>query len=77
MEIYDVVKKLLGKVKPVAETNTDGARFENLKATTELVGKLLANISNVAYSYKNRQEYSVKRAASFASAFLDELGIAE
>ena len=77
MELYDVVKKLLGEIDPVAETNTDNARFENLKATTELVNKLLADIDHVAYSYKNRHEFSVKRASKFAGEFLTEFGITE
>lgn len=64
MELYDVVKKLLGEIEPVAETNTDNARFENLKATTELVDKLLTGIGGVAYGFKNRHEYSVKRASN-------------
>ncbi len=32
MNNFDVVKKLIGEVRPVGETNTDNARFENLKA---------------------------------------------
>ena len=41
MEVYDVVKKLIGPIEPVGESHTDEKRFENLKALTELVDSLL------------------------------------
>ncbi len=73
MELYDVVKKLLGDIEPVAETNEDNRRFKNLKATTELVDRLFTDIDAVATSYKGRHEFSVKRASGFAREFMDDL----
>lgn len=77
MELYDVVKKLLGEIDPVAETTEDNARFENLKATVKLTNELLADIDHVDNSFQNRHEASVKKAQKFASDFLDEIGIKE
>ena len=57
MEIYDVVKKLVGKIDPIGETNTDNQRFENLKVMTELVDNLLTDIACVRME-KGRHEYS-------------------
>ena len=39
----DVVKKLIGKINPIGETNTDNERFENLKAMCELVNNLITS----------------------------------
>ena len=77
IEIYDVVKKLIGKIRPVGETNTDNKRLENLKEMTELVDKLLIDIDKVACQYKDSHEYSVKQASEFAVKFLDKIGIKE
>ena len=70
MDFHEIVKNLIGKIDPVGETNTDNARFENLKTMTDLVEVLLADLNWVA-QYNNRQEYSVNRAGQFALSFLD------
>jgi len=74
MEIHDVVKKLIGPIKPVGETNEDNRRFENLKDMAILVEKLVSDIDAVA-SQKDRIEYSIHRAGQFADNCLSELGI--
>ena len=72
MEIYDVVKKLAGNVSPVGETNEDNRRFENLKQTTELIDRLVFDIVDASKN-KDRQEYSMKKAGTYAYKFLEEL----
>lgn len=76
MELYDVVKKLVGEINPVGETDEDSRRFENLKTLTELVDGLLIDIDYVARK-RHRHEYSIKLAGDFASKFLDNHGIKE
>ena len=74
----DVVKKLIGKINPVGETNTDNERFENLKAMCKLVNNLIIDIDDMAYQNKDAKEFSVKMASEYASKFLTKtLGIAE
>ena len=74
----DVVKKLIGKINPIGETNTDIERFENLKAMCELVNNLIIDIDDMAYQNKDAREFSVKRASEYASNFLTKtVGIAE
>jgi hypothetical protein len=76
MTNYDVVKKLVGAINPVGETNTDNERFENLKEMTHLVEMLIIDIDRVATNNQNRHEFSLKRAGDFASKFMtDDLGI--
>ena len=77
MDIHEIVKKLVGEINPIGESNTDDTRFENLKIMTELVDKLLTDIDRVAYRYKNNHQFSMKRAADFARKFQDNMGIEE
>jgi len=76
MTMYDVVKKLIGEVMPVGETQEDDKRFANLKVLIELVNGLIGDIDDVA-SEKSRYEYSRKRAGEFADKALTNLGIQE
>jgi len=75
MEIEDVVRKLVGPIEPIGETNTDNERFENLKVMTDVVDSLLSDIDRVAMNNKDRVEYSRKRAGQYASDFFDRIGI--
>lgn len=76
MEIKEIVLKLVGKVNPVGETNTDNERFENLKVLCELVDELVGVIDEVNCKNKDSHEFSRKRAADYASNFLtNNLGI--
>lgn len=78
MDIYEIVTKLVGRINPVGETNTDNERFENLKVMCELVEKLIVDIDTVGYSNKNAYEFSKKRAAEYSEKFIIErLGISE
>lgn len=72
MDIHGVVKKLVGSIRPIGETNADNIRFENLKVMTELVDSLLFDISYVAKE-KDQPEFSVQRAGKYADKFFKEL----
>ena len=77
IDVYKVVKKLIGEIDPIGETQTDDKRFENLKAMTKLVDRLIFDIDAIAYRYKNNHQFSMKRASEFASKFITDLGIVE
>ena len=78
MDIYEVVTKLVGKINPVGETDTDNERFENLKVMCLLVEKLVVDIDTIGYSNKNAYEFSKKRAAEYSEKFIRErLGISD
>ena len=74
MELIDVVRRLVGPIDPVGDQGIDNKRFENLKAMTKLVDRLVGDIDCVAEN-KLRYEFSMKRAGEFADKFLDDLGI--
>jgi len=74
MELIDVVRKLIGPVNPIGETNADDIRFANLKVMGTLVDRLVFGIAEVA-SNKDRAEFSMKRAGEYANKLMDDLGI--
>lgn len=76
MDVHEVVKKLIGPIQPVGSSNVDDKRFENLKAMTELVDKLLKDIDAVIY-HKYCVAYTMKRAGKHADEFFTKLGIEE
>ncbi len=81
MDIYEVVTKLVGPIEPAGDSSIDGDRLKNLKVTTDLVDRLLTDISNVAELGNTHlcypKEHSVRVAAKHANEFFDKIGIEE
>jgi hypothetical protein len=77
MTNYDVVKKLIGPINPVGETNEDNRRLENLKAMCELMDAIFLDIDYVSYNYRDRHEFSIKRANEYAKKHIDSMGIVD
>ena len=73
IDIYAVVEKLIGAIEPIGDSGIDKVRFENLKATTELIEALLTDISDVANRYENNHQDSMQKACKFAKKFLAEV----
>ena len=72
-EVLPIIENLIGQIKPVGETNTDNDRFENLKEMCDLVNSLIGKIDAVGYDFKDYQEFSIKRAAHYASDYLTNI----
>jgi hypothetical protein len=72
LDFYEIVKKLIGPIIPVGDSNIDEQRFENLKNTTELLDKLFFDINQVA-QYSNSQESSCSRSGKYAKEYLKNL----
>lgn len=77
MTNYDVVKKLIGEIRPVGDASRDPKILENLKAMCELHAEIHAAIDSVAYDFKNDKQGSVKTVCDFANKYIDSLGIAD
>lgn len=73
MEIIDVVKKLIGEIKPVGESNIDTERFRNLKVMCDLTEQLIHEIDQVGCDFKESRQYSMKRSSDYAQTFLTEI----
>ena len=77
MDHHEIVKKLIGPIYPVGETNEDNRRFENLKKFINLTDNLLTDIDDLAYINRDAHEFSKKRAAEEAKKYLDRIGLQE
>lgn len=72
MTHHEIVKKLIGEIKPVGETNEDNRRYENLQSMFSLIQLLLLDVNDVIYSNKSRYEYSIKKAVDACDHFMKE-----
>lgn len=78
MTITEIVKKLVGEIEPIGETNIDNKRYDNLMLMCAIVDDLVCAIENVADKNKDRAEFSMKRAGHYAYNFINKtLGIKE
>lgn len=68
--IFEVVSKLVGKVRPIGESNEDEERYHNLKVMCELAEYLLDEIEYISRSYSDRSEFSAYKAGQHAKVFL-------
>jgi hypothetical protein len=65
----EIVKKLIGQIKPVGETNEDAKRLDNLNDQIQLTEELINEIFDVAH-FANRHEFSVKTCGLQAKHYL-------
>jgi len=72
MTVYEIVKKLVGEIRPVGETNEDNRRYANLDEMITLVDKLLYDLGLVAV-HKDSHMFSVKDAGQRAAKFLKDI----
>lgn len=77
MTNYDVVKKLIGDIRPKGDASRDGEILENLKAMCELHAEIHAAIDAVAYDFRNYKQGSVVKCCEHANKYIDSLGIVE
>lgn len=69
-----IIKRLIGSIHPVGETNTDNANFESLKQQCELIQSLLHDVKALI-PLKEHSAYSIKRAGEYAEKFINEFDI--
>ncbi len=70
MTNHDVVKKLIGKISPTGESNTDSERLHNLKEMCYLTEMLLMDISDVMHRTRSDPHHSIKKIHDHAKVFL-------
>ena len=73
LDITEFVKKIIGPIDPVGESNTDEKRYKNLNTLISLVWDLLYSINYVACNNKNRVESSMKQVGQKAESFLKNI----
>ncbi len=72
MDMYEIVKKLIGNIKPRGETYADDERLTNLNEHSLLTCALVEDLFEVAM-YKDRTEYSMRKLGQRAYDELLEL----
>lgn len=72
MNNCDVIRKLIGPISPIGESNTDRDRLENLKETIDVVNCLLEDIYTVSKEI-TRYEHSMKLAGKTAKEYLSSI----
>lgn len=70
-DIYAIVNKLAGNIRPTGDSSRDDERLINLKQVCRLVDELLVDIIDVSKNSEAR-EHSVKLAGVTAESFLLE-----
>ena len=74
---YEIVKKLIGDIRPKGDASRDYEILENLKAMCELHAEIHAAIDAVAYDFKDDKQGTVKACCDHANKYIDSLGIVE
>lgn len=75
MTNYDIVKKLIGEVRPKGDASRDYQILENLKQLIKLHGEIHKVINDIAYDFRDDKQASIKMCQQEASKYLDSLGI--
>lgn len=72
MDIPEIVKKLIGSIEPLGDSQIDEKRYENLIEHVYLISDLIESLIFVS-KYKDSYEASVKQLGARAYAELLEL----
>lgn len=75
MTNYDIVKKIIGDIRPKGCESRDTKILKNLKALIELHAEIHKAIDDVSYDFKDDRQSSVKLCQQEASKYIDSLGI--
>lgn len=72
LELYEIIEKLLGEIKPVGATHVDTKRFENLKKYEDLICQLVYKYADLTENI-DRYEHSMKIVGERALEFIKDL----
>ena len=72
MELVDVVKKLVGPVRGVGETNADKFRLESMKTLCDLIDDLLLEVRKASNDSDSHMD-SVKSIGLYARDFINDI----
>lgn len=72
MELFEIVKKLNGDVRPIGKSEVDEVRFENLKSLCNLTRELLLEIE-VCSQEVSAYQASIKKIGVYADDFLNNI----
>ena len=76
-QIYAIIEKLTGKIKPVGESNEDRNRLKNLETFIEVFQRMHIEIDDIAYRYSESPYASEKAIGEKASKHIDSMDICD
>lgn len=68
--VKEVIKRLVGSIKPIGDSSIDSERQENLEVYGELISFLISEVGDVIYHNKNSLYYSVNNSVDKAIKIL-------
>lgn len=74
-QIYEMVNKLVGHIRPVGESNRDSKSLENIKVFIGVFEMMHTEIDDIAYKYHDSQYASEKLIGQECEKQLDSMGI--
>ena len=77
IDVYEVVKKLVGDIEPVGSEHTDKPSFENLKVMVKLMDDIHTDLDMIAYENKDAYQDSIKKTVDYINKFFDRIGFKE
>ena len=69
MSVEEILEKLLGKIKPVGETNEDNNRYENIENYKKACNFIFSRLEEASL-YADRKEYSMQKIGKECNEFL-------
>jgi len=70
--LFDVTARLIGEIRPVADSRIDEVRYQNLEDAIKLTEQLICEIHSLLL-FKDWQEHSCKKAGERAAKFLEHI----
>lgn len=67
--IFEVIEKLVGRVRPVGDSAIDAERFENMGKFIEIFDKMHTVLDGVAYDFRESKYASEKKIAAIVDEY--------
>lgn len=74
-QIYELIKKLTGGIRPQGESNKDTEALKNVETFIKVFEMMHTEIDDIAYKYKDSTYASEKRIGEACNKHIDGMGI--
>ena len=76
-QIYSIIQKLTGKIRPVGETNQDEERLKNIETFIAIFDMMHVEIDDISYQYRDRTEDSMRKIGQRCNRHIESMGISD
>ena len=74
-QIYEIIQKLTGRIRPQGESNQDAESLKNVETFIQVFKMMHIEIDDIAYKYKDSPYASEKRIGERCDKHIDSMGI--